>query len=147
MDRISEICLALLRFIFIGENVPTKYKSLTDEEGKFLYALAKRHDIAHIIALAVEKAEIEISDEVKAALRKLKMAAFYRSGIMGEEQKKITELLEKEKIKFIPLKGSVIKNFYPEEWMRTGSDIDILIHKENLGDIEKLFTEKLSYKP
>ena len=43
-------------------------------------------------------------------------------------------------------KGSFIKNFYPEEWMRTGSDIDILIHKENLGDIEKLFTEKLSYK-
>lgn len=146
MDRIAEICLALLRFVFTGEALPEEYKCLSDEDGKYLYAMAKRHDIAHIVAFAADKAGVKLPDEVKCAFRKLRMAAFYRSGILEEEQRKIEELLEKQQIKFIPLKGAVIKKFYPEEWMRIGSDIDILVHEEDLPLIEKLFTEELSYK-
>ena len=42
--------------------------------------------------------------------------------------------LEKAQIPFVPLKGSVIRKYYPEAWMRTSSDIDVLVHKE---DVEK----------
>jgi hypothetical protein len=58
---------------------------------------------------------------------------------------KISALFEEEKIPFIPLKGAVIRNLYPEPWMRTSCDIDILVHEEDIDRAEKALVEKLGY--
>jgi hypothetical protein len=58
----------------------------------------------------------------------------------------ITELLQTENIKFIPLKGlSLITNTYPDIGMRTGSDLDIFIHPADF-DICAEVLRKSSYK-
>ena len=38
--------------------------------------------------------------------------------------------IKKVQIPFLPLKGSVIRQYYPEPWMRTSCDIDILVDFE-----------------
>ena len=43
----------------------------------------------------------------------------------------IRTVFEQQKIFFLPLKGAVIRDFNPEAWMRTRSDIDILIREED----------------
>ncbi|MBO4954226.1 MAG: nucleotidyltransferase family protein, partial [Clostridia bacterium] len=35
-------------------------------------------------------------------------------------------------IDFMPLKGAVIRQYYPEPWMRTSCDIDIHVKKDRL---------------
>lgn len=49
-----------------------------------------------------------------------------------EEQREITELLEKENIDYIILKGTSIGFFYPDPKLRLSCDIDILIDQNNM---------------
>lgn len=96
--------------------------------------LAEKHDIAHIVASAYSKAGLLGKDDFSEKYRKKVMMAFYRS-----EQKKyvlseVSRACDDIGIVYVPLKGSVICHYYPETWMRSSCDIDILI-KDN--DAEK----------
>ncbi|MBR7181639.1 MAG: nucleotidyltransferase family protein, partial [Clostridia bacterium] len=42
------------------------------------------------------------------------------------------EALSAAEIRFLPLKGAVMREYYPEPWLRTSSDIDILVEPCNL---------------
>ncbi len=45
----------------------------------------------------------------------------------------------------MPLKGSVIRNMYPEPWMRTSCDIDILVEKSSL-DVAKKAVQAIGFE-
>ncbi len=145
MEKIKETMFALLRFIFTGKEIEGE-KTLDSEEGKMLYALSKKQDLAHIIAVALEKAKFSMPEEIAKAFHKQKITAIYRTGIMEEEFEKLTALFENEQIKYVPLKGAEIRKLYPESWMRTSCDIDILVPEEDVDRAVKAMTEKLSYK-
>ena len=109
-------------------------KSIDNETYLAVLNLAERHDIAHIVASAYSKAGLLGKDDFSEKYRKKVMMAFYRS-----EQKKyvlseISRAFDGIEIVYVPLKGSVICHYYPETWMRSSCDIDILI-KDN--DSEK----------
>lgn len=44
----------------------------------------------------------------------------------------IKSCFEKHDIEYILLKGSVLRDLYPDKWMRTSCDIDVLIKEEKL---------------
>ena len=46
----------------------------------------------------------------------------------------------------MPLKGSVITKHYPEPWMRTSCDMDILVKQEDLEKAAGYLCEKLNYE-
>lgn len=54
----------------------------------------------------------------------------------------ICSIFDKIKIAYIPLKGAVIRPYYPYDSMRTSCDIDILIHEEDLELAIKNLIEK-----
>ena len=54
---------------------------------------------------------------------------------------KVIERCEKAGIKNVPLKGYFMRLLYPRSDFRTMTDIDILIKKNDLKRIEKIFTE------
>ncbi len=105
-------------------------------------SLAQKHDMAHIIADQLGK---YLSDESKAKAIKQKMLAIYRREALDFEEKRISEVFNQNQIAHIPLKGSIIKNYYPEDWMRTSSDIDILVRPEKTEDAVKILCEELEY--
>lgn len=47
---------------------------------------------------------------------------------------------------FIPLKGSVLREFYPEPWMRTSCDIDVLVPEQDLTAAADVLVQKLHYQ-
>ena len=49
---------------------------------------------------------------------------------MEIDKKQLFERLEQEKIWYMPLKGTIIKDLYPSIGMRQMSDFDILFDKE-----------------
>lgn len=62
------------------------------------------------------------------------------------ELKRICALFEKEQIPHMPLKGAVIRKLYPDPWMRTSGDIDILVKKEDAVRAAELLEKNFNYK-
>lgn len=111
-----------------------------------LLQLAKNHDILHIAAEFLEKNGLISDEALKSALNRQKMLAVFRREQQNFEFDRVCKLFEQERIDYIPLKGSVIKDFYPYDWMRTSSDIDILIKPDDLDKAIQAITENLGFE-
>ncbi len=120
--------------------------ALTDDELATLYKLSKAHDLAHLVGDALIKNDLIKDGEVKVKFQKQMMLAVYRYEKINYELERLRETLNEEEVPFIPLKGSVLRQYYPEPWMRTSCDIDILVHENNLERATVILTDKLAYR-
>lgn len=111
-----------------------------------VYALSKKHDLAHLAGQALAKLGLLGKDEISDKFRKHTMVAVHRFMLLQNELLRLSAAFEKAQTPFIPLKGSVLREAYPESWMRTSGDIDIQIQKENLQTLHRVLTETLHYK-
>lgn len=111
---------------------PTSFKELSDETLNTVDELAKRHSLSHFIGAALSKKEIKVSEKVFRHYQNVMFQTAARMGRMSYELQSIYQALEQAKIPFVPLKGAVIKGFYPQDWLRTSCDIDILVSEENV---------------
>ncbi len=149
MDKdLIRIFFALLRSEISGEKLCEDIKNLiTEDVLPALYKLAKKHDLAHLMGDALDKKGL-LADGSKAKERFLqeRNMAVYRYEQLQYEFDCICQTLEEAKIPFIPLKGAVIRQYYPQPWMRTSCDIDILIEEKNLSLAIAVLEEKLTYQ-
>lgn len=124
-----------------------------------LFRLSKKHDIAPIVGDALNKCgafehlPVDIEESEREAIAKIKtkfdeqiFTAVYRYENINNELKEIRRVLSESKIPFIPLKGSVIRQYYPEPWLRTSCDIDILVKEADADKASKALAEHLQYK-
>ena len=131
MDTTS-LLFALLRHAVCGEELNNETRiACTPQNLTQVYALAKRHDLTHLVAYAVDGLDIGDSDLLEK-LEKSKATAIFRYTRLDYEFERICTILENGKIPFIPLKGSVLRPFYPQGWMRSSCDIDVLVQPETL---------------
>jgi len=149
MQRMVEkVFFALIRFEINGDELCDEMKNLiTPEMLPALFKLSKRHDLAHLIGDALDKNGL-LPDGTEAKKRFLqeRNMAVYRYEQIQYEFEQICETLENAKVPFIPLKGSVIRQFYPEPWMRTSCDIDVLVDKSNLEQAKECLVRDLEYQ-
>lgn len=124
-----------------------------------LFRLSKKHDIAPIVGNALNKCgafehlPVDIEESEREAIAKIKtkfdeqvFTAVYRYENINNELKEIRRVLSEAKIPFIPLKGSVIRKYYPEPWQRTSCDIDVLVKEKDADKASKVLAERLQYK-
>ncbi len=137
----------LLRSAFTKISLPSDILfGYSEEELQQLFKLAKKHDLAHILALAINaNSLLKETDSCSKLFSKELMTAVYRYEITNHEFDVVCNALEAAKIPFMPLKGSVIRKYYPEPWMRTSCDIDILIQENDLEKAKKCLTENCNY--
>lgn len=120
----QETLFALLRSAVTGETPPDDTKITPS-----MWQLAKRLDLAHLTAYALQRAgRLAAGDPhsetvFKAVWREAQLSAFLT---------RVRETLTAAGIIFVPLKGAVIRTLYPEPWMRTSCDVDVLVHEEDL---------------
>lgn len=145
---IIKIMFELLRFEICGQELSAETKKgLSDETLKQLYVLSKRHDLAHLIADALDKnGLLQEKKEIAEKFETQRQLAVYRYEQMQYEFERICATLEEAEIPYMPLKGAVLRAYYPEPWMRTSCDIDILVKEENLAAAIEALVEKLQYK-
>lgn len=141
----EKILFALLQAAVCEDKVAEEVRAAcTPDALNQVYVLAQRHDLAHLAGHVLGGLKLPDSEPLK----KLKQAAFlavYRHAKLDYEFERICNALEQAEIPYIPLKGAVIRNLYPESWMRTSCDIDILIHEEDLEKAVACITNSLSY--
>lgn len=144
---VIDILFSLLSFSVFGKEIPKTIKSKMKEEClPSLYELSKKHDLANLVYSALVDNGIEFKgNEVFNKFYSEQIGAFLRDETQSFECGRISELFEENGIDFVLLKGSVIRRYYPEPWMRSKSDIDILIKKESIDKARELLVGKLGY--
>ena len=110
-----------------------------------LYTLSSGHDLAHMLASVLIREGLVPEGELGEQLKKKKLLAAFRYSQISRELASICEVLEDAAIPYIPLKGSVIRRLYREGWLRTSSDIDILVRTEDVERARLAVIEELDY--
>lgn len=105
-----------------------------------LTALAQKFDVEHLLALGLRQNGF-------SANQKSILVAALRSQRLQDAQDKICEALEEAGIPFLPLKGAVLRHWYPEPWMRTSCDLDILVHPEDIPKATSVLREQCGCTP
>ena len=99
-------------------------------------------DVSWLEALAYKQ---KITPVITTGLKNMGLSYLLSDGLIKEDAKSvydftqrmvslkdISNAFESASIQFIPLKGSVLRDLYPKPEMRTSSDIDVLIHVDDL---------------
>lgn len=117
-------------------------QTIAPEKLQKLIMLAKFHDLTSVVGATILQYDLVPPGEAYASVQKdvCKQAALCEK--MNYELEWVRQTLETANIPFIPLKGAVVRQYYPEPWMRSSCDIDILIHKEMLQNTVDLLVEK-----
>ena len=146
--KVTDAMLALIRTAICGGGDLTENQIQTVKaELCEIYEIARRNDMAHLVGLALEANGLySPGEELFENFQKYQYLAIYRYEGMKYETERIREAFEKEKIDFILLKGAVVRKLYPEEWMRTSGDVDVLVRHEDIDRAEKVLIEHLGYK-
>ena len=132
--NVRDLLFALLRYAIKGEALDkgAVTESLTEKRLAALFKVSKNHDVAHLVAYALEENGFCLEGEAWQLFLKEKEQAKLRYEMIQADINEICACFEKEGIEYIPLKGAAIRSYYPEPWMRTSCDIDILVHENDL---------------
>ena len=146
MKNIVQTMTALIASEVCGKAIDPSQNPFSDEELAALYKLSKAHDLAHLVGDALIKNKLISNAEIKSKFDKQLMTAVYRYERINYELNCLRKVLNEAQIPFLPLKGSVLRRYYPEPWMRTSCDIDLLVHDSDLDRAAALLTEKSGYR-
>ena len=158
MENVTKTVIDCIKYEICGQNEKIVLPEVSARFLAAMYQLSKTHDVAHLVGDSLNKSGVfedlpsDIDENERAAISKVKekfdeqiFTAVYRYENINYELERLKETLEEAEIPFIPLKGSVIRKYYPEPWMRTSCDIDILVREEDLKRAKKAICEKLGY--
>ena len=143
--KTSNVMFKIFRSAVRGQQLLEEDKALYSAEMlPSIVASAKQHDILHLLVLGLKKNGLLTENE--KSLHNQIFQAVYRYEQLQYELDSLCEALEKAKIPFLPLKGSVLRKYYPEPWMRTSCDIDILVHVEDLEKATAYLVDTLEFR-
>ena len=101
-----------------------------------LYQTAQRHMLTAVVAHALAAAGVRNPAFLWAKERAVRITA-----MMDADQAKILEKLESAGIWYMPLKGAVLKDYYPAFGIREMYDRDILIDEDRARDVRDIMQE------
>ena len=128
METTLHLLLNFIRHEVLSVPMPP-VEPMDEATARKLYTLAKAHDLSHLC-----EDTTAMPAEVAAKFQKQTMLAVYRYERIHYEYERICDALETARIPFLPLKGSLIRAYYPAAWMRTSCDVDVLVEE---GELER----------
>lgn len=140
--ELTNVLFALLKAAVSREELAQEVKNAcTDDVLEKVFVLAQKHDLAHL------PGSLNLPDgEAAQKMKKAAKLAMFRYVQLNYEFERICKAFDGAEIPYIPLKGAVIRGYYPESWMRTSCDMDILVREEDLGKAVGLLVNQLSYQ-
>ncbi len=129
----------------LRDDLDENFFDLSRESWDEIYKLSKKHDLAHLIGYALKKSNTTIDEDLQKSFDQAMNMASFRYLKISYDLEAISAALEHAHVRFIPLKGSVIRRYYSEPWLRTSCDIDILISKDDVEKAKEVFVDELNY--
>lgn len=104
-----------------------------------VFKLARCHSLTVAAACALEQVV-----ELPGYFKEEKLKAIRRLSLYDVERAQILSLLEQRGIWYLPLKGIVLRQYYPKIYLREMSDNDILCDSGRMADVKDIM-EHLGY--
>lgn len=146
MKKLIRAMMDLIASEVFGKTIDKTQYAFTDDALLQMYKLAKSHDLAHLVGDALIKNGLIANEEIKAKFQQQILLAVCRYEQLQYELIRLEATLNEAEIPFIPLKGPVIRRYYPEPWMRTSCDIDVLVKEADLKRAIACLTDGLQYR-
>ena len=127
--------LKLLSF-YLNNEKPNDFV-LSQEEIDGFAKLAYKHSLSALTYQALK--HIGISQK---ELEQRYYAALKKSVVFEQERKELYAYLNDNQIDFLPLKGIILKDYYPDPYTREFADNDILFDDSKDRLVKKFFTER-----
>ena len=134
-SRYAALMIALITGLFNGKKI--KREKLEGMDLQKLFAVAEKHNLAAVTAYALEKQGI-----TDPHFEQAKDKAIRKSILFDAEAGAIFSELEKKGIWYMPLKGTVLKKYYPNIGMRQMADADILFDSTRAEDVRDIFLSR-----
>lgn len=146
MKEIVSLTLSLIKSAILDTKISEEERSsLTQEKIKKLYDFSKFLDISQVIGHALIKENL-IDGEMKQLFNKEIFVSVMRVEKNNFAISQIKEILIKENIDFILLKGAVVRPMYPQQFLRTSADIDVFLREKDFEKNLKTITSKYGLK-
>ncbi|MBQ0083190.1 MAG: nucleotidyltransferase family protein [Clostridiales bacterium] len=139
MANERDVMFWLVKSSFFGEKLDKEQiNNITANKLQKAYDIASAHYLSQLFLSALKcNGLTQVNPDITRKAKKAVYFASITSSLQQEELEKVSKIFETNKIAFIPLKGSVIRKYYPEPWMRVSCDVDILVKP---SDFEKAYT-------
>lgn len=111
-------------FAFAADGVPCEELKNEQIDYPALYKFSKAHSIVNTVCYALEKLNM-LPEEYAAPFRRELKIGRAREAVQELELEEISAQLESRGIKYMPLKGSVMKHLYPRPDLRSMCDLDL----------------------
>lgn len=139
---VAKIALTLVKQAIAGEYSGEEIVCADEEVLRSLYAFSVAHDVANLVGDAlIKNGSLKKESEAYAKFS----GAIFRSVLRFERSRHDSEAffdaLENAGIDFMPLKGAVIRDYYPRPEMRTSCDVDVFIEKKNVKKAVSVLTD------
>ena len=142
ITRTSEQLLYLMACALQG--VSAREGVLADADLKQLLIMARKHSVASMVCMALEKTAIfaNADEATKKQWIDAKNKAIRKNMLLDAERKTISHELETQGIWYMPLKGSILKDWYPKPGMREMADNDILFDPSGREQVREIFQNR-----
>ena len=143
MSKRSPIINTIISLINSGLGLPAEKIVLSKEMIKEIEIITIKQTITQIVVMGLENAGFDMY--ITDSLKKVRDRAIYDYVVRENALSSIQNALGKKSIDYIPLKGVVLKDLYPQPWMRTSSDIDILVREDEIEKAVNAINENTSF--
>ena len=142
ITRTSEQLLYLMACALQG--VSAREEVLADADLKQLLIMARKHSVASMVCMALEKTAIfaNADEAAKKQWLEAKNKTIRKNMLLDAERKAILHELETQGIWYMPLKGSILKGWYPKPGMREMADNDILFDPSGREQVQQIFQNR-----
>ena len=130
IDEVIYLCACV-----VNGTIPDKER-VDSIDLEYLYKASCKHNLCAIVGYALESAGILDNEFIQA-----KAKAIRKVTVMEIDKQLLFERFEQQGIWYMPLKGLIIKDFYPSIGMRQMSDFDILFDSNYQENVKEIFLE------
>lgn len=136
--EISKILITIIKSA-ITKTPLTNFDENIDYDA--LFKLSSSHDLVPLTSEGLFKSGLLPQNETGNNFKIIQKMALAQFAKMEIERNKLIQLFTEHKIPFILLKGSVLNKYYPEKYLRTQGDIDILVPCDRYDDASYVLTD------
>jgi len=134
----------LITIIKAAFDLPYDLVDVSADEVKTLEVIAAKQSIIPIFKEGLKK--MGYLDLLSESAIKSDAKCVYDYTQRKSSLDEISDVFDRASIQYVPLKGAVICEYYPQPWMRSSSDIDVLIHEDDLDKAKKLLNTQSSFE-
>lgn len=132
---LMELCVSVLR-----DSIPKEKPE--DISWQEIFKLSKFHSVANITYAAMGKLKNKPDSELMKQWKILYDRATIKDVKQRQELEALSKIFASEQIRYMPLKGCVLKQLYPRSDYRLMADMDILMDEENAERIRDILVNR-----